>query len=511
MPSDKNIIKFILAVLGLFTLIMGVLIFIHPTAIYPDPSMGFQVLRSMRMGAPFNVLVSPDTADIAQNTDRFLSWWSPGQYLVPYLFVGLFKLNLGQATAVVSTLGSVIGLAGLYVFFKKIGFTPLISAISIAFIASQQAYFIPFVFYNGGEVLVFAFSGWFLYGCACFTKPSWQMFVFLLSSGVIGFFCKSAFLWIFLSGALYLWIQLSNGKKLISWIINGISIGIPFILSLGIIYIAYLSKGDNPASDAMGIKLAWETFSFPLASPLLAAFSIDDITNGIINQPIGILILLALLSLGLVIYCFKSIPNNNYTLLLGILYGVAVLFYGANFLRQANISYEARHMRLMGLIITPAIIYLLSRIKPMYWTVLAVMWLFILNKNYKFTTGEYHRNASQASHGSTGLAQIFIDQPTLNYITQLDKQQSNAIFVFTSADIGLEINHGRIIIVPEIDGALQPDRPLDNYPGHDGPVYIVLPKACMGAKADMYMKEFPGYTNFVLHQPGKDYVVYAAQ
>jgi hypothetical protein len=510
MPSDNLLTKYILAFTGLVTLVISVLVFIHPPAIFPDPGWGFHVLRSMQMGAPFNTLANPDTEDIAKNTFRFLSWWSPGQYLAPYLFIALFKLNLGQATALVAGIGSFIGLAGFYTFFKKIGFTSLISAISIAFIASQQAYFIPFVFYNGGEILLFAFSGWFLYGCACFKKADWLLTVFILLSGLVGFFCKSSFLWIYLSGALFLWIRLSNGKKLLNWLINGFTIGVPAIVSLAIIQFVYLSKGDNPASDSIGIKLTWESFSFPLASPLLAGFSIDDLADGIINRPLIILIVLALLSLALVVYICKTNPNKNYVLLICILYTVAVLFYGINFLRQANISYEARHMRLIGLIITPGIIFLLSRIKLQYRMVLMLIWVFILFKSYRYIHAEYNRNIHEAAHGTTGLAQIFIDQPTLNYVTRLDEQQRNAIFVFISNDIGLEVKHNRIITFNPLDDALVAEN-LYTYKGHAGPVYMVLPKTFEGAKAGVYMKSFPGYHHFTIQQASKDYLIYLVQ
>ncbi|QKJ30457.1 hypothetical protein HQ865_12045 [Mucilaginibacter mali] len=511
MLSEKKITQLILAATALFTVIMGALIFVHPPALYPDPGWGFKVMRSMQAGSPFNTLISPDHEDIAQNGSVFLSWWSPGQYLVPYFFISVFKLKMGPAVALTISLCSLCGLAGLNTFFKKIGFPPLISAVSIAFIASQQIYLIPFIFYNGGEVILFAFTGWFLYGCCYFTRVSWQLMIFVLLSGVVGFFCKSAFLWIYLAGLAYLWIRLSTGSKIVSWLINGISIGVPAVLSLATIYLGYLSKGDNPAANVNGIKWAWETFCFPLASPLLTALPIDDFSNGIINYPVGITIVLALLSVALIVYLCKTTPNSSYTLLVLILYGVAVLFYSINFLRQANISYEARHMRIIGLVITPGIIYALSKINRVYWLLFALIWLYIIKVNYTFLSTGYERNVSSSGHGSTGLAQVFIDQPTLNYLSALDAAQRNAIFVFITPDAGLEINHNRVITYPEIDDNLQPQNDFDKYAGHKGPLYIVLPKSYVGTKASMYFKNFPGYSNFELAQPGKNYVIYSAK
>jgi hypothetical protein len=262
MPTNTSN-KLILALTGLFTLITGVLVFMRPAAVFPDPSWGFQVMQGMQKGGAFNMLPGPDMGNIAKNNPTFLSWWSPGQYLTPYFFISLFKLNIGQANAVVALLCSGLGLAGFYACFKKLGFNPIISALSIAFIACQQAYMVPFVFYNGGEVLLFAFAGWFLYGCTSFTKAGWTEMLFICASGIIGFFCKSSFLWIYFSGSLYLWIRLSSGKAIAKWLLNGLSIGISAIIALATIYVGYLSKGENPASDSGGLKVGLGNILLP--------------------------------------------------------------------------------------------------------------------------------------------------------------------------------------------------------------------------------------------------------
>lgn len=511
MSSQKIITRLILSLTAAFTLFMAVYIYMHPPALYPDPGWGFKVMRSMQTGSPFNILTSPDHEDIAKNSHGFMSWWSPGQYLVPYFFITALKLNIGQAVALTVSLCSLCGLAGLYLFFKKSGFSRFISAISIAFIASQQIYIIPFVFYNGGEVILFAFIGWFLYGCCHFSKIGWQIIVFVFLSGIVGFFCKSAFLWIYIAALAFLWIRLSTGKKIAAWLISGLCIGTPAILSLVLIYVTYLSKGDNPAANVNGLKLAWETFCFPLASPLLTALPIDDFSNGIINHPVGIIIALALLSVAIFIYVYQMVPNANYRLLLTMLYITAVAFYGINFLRQANISYEARHMRVIGLVITPGIILTISKLKKIYWLLPALVWVYIIKINYKFLYTGFDRNANWSAHGSTGLAQLFIDQSTLKYITHLDNAAHNAVFVFITPDAGLEILNNRVITYPQIDDNLQPENDFDKYAGHAGTLYIVLPKLYMGTKASMYLKNFPGYSNFEVTQPGKNYIVYTAK
>lgn len=520
MTNNNKLHKLILTATGLFTLLCGLLVFLHPQAVFPDAAWGFQVLRGMHMGGSFNLLPKPNMADIAKNNPSFLSWWSPGQYLVSGVFIGLFKATLGRSVAITATLCSFTGLAGLYRFFKKVGFSSLIAAISIAFITSQLAFAVPFVFYNGGEVLLFAFTGWFLYGCTYFEKAGWQLVVLIFISGIAGFFCKSSFLWIYFSGCLYLWIRLSYPKKINSWIINGLCIGIAAILSLMVIYAAYMSKGENPASDALGIKLTWETFTFPMAGPLLAGFSVDDLTGGLIYHTgpapfnplwtIILLLLCAVISLVLIASIIRYSPSSDYKLLLVVFYIVSVLFFGISFLRQSNISYEARHLRVIGLIVIPGIVYLLSKIKISYRIIFGLLWVFIACSSFKYLYKGNHRNAYETAHSSSGIAQPLIDQTTLNDIHLLDEQQRNAIFVFISPDLGLEITHNRIITLNPVNDDLNTDN-IYTYEGHAGPIYIVLPQTYVGAKAAIYLQSFPGYANFTMNKPGKGYVIYSAK
>src|SRR6476469_6054610 len=151
MTLKNNLHKIILFTLGAFTIVFGALAFLHTAAIFPDPGWGFQVMRAMEHGAPFNTLINPDPENISKNTATFLTWWSPGQYFIPHLFKFIFNINTGKAAAITSALFTLIGLFGYYLFFRRICFSKIISAVSIAFIASQQFFVVPFVFYNGGE------------------------------------------------------------------------------------------------------------------------------------------------------------------------------------------------------------------------------------------------------------------------------------------------------------------------------------------------------------------------
>jgi hypothetical protein len=518
--EQNNSYKTILKIIFIFVLAAGVILFFIPPAVFPDAGMGFQVLRCMQSGGGFNNFVSPDQGDISQNYTEFLTWWSPGQYLVPYWFKLLSGINTGQAIAITVTICQLCGLAGFYNFFKKAGFTPLIAVISLVFIICQIAFMVPFVYYNGGEVLLFAFEGWFLYGCITIKKPGAALVLFVLLSGWLGFFFKSSFLWMYAAGLCCLWIRLNDGSKnLLQWLRKGLWIGIPAAVSLAVIYIFYISKGQSPATTSNGFKVTLETFSFPLASPLLSGFSFDDLVHGLIyhtglpvfNPEWGIIILIAiaLLSILVVLSIIRYVPYGNYRLLLGFFYGSALLFFGFSYLNHLNISYEARHFRILGLLIIPGIIYLVSRLKFGYKLLFALLFIGITCSSFTYLVKGYEINSASAK-GPSGIAQTNIDQQSLNQLMKLDRENKNATFVFIRHDIGLELSHNRLIILPPIGDDLKINTDDYTYEGFAGPLYIVLPESYNGPKEKMIMKSFPGYAGWNVSMLSDNYVLYEA-
>ena len=52
-------------------------------SLYPDPSYGFLVRKSVAAGAPWNHMTAPKPDNIAEDHSYFYAVWSPGQYVVP--------------------------------------------------------------------------------------------------------------------------------------------------------------------------------------------------------------------------------------------------------------------------------------------------------------------------------------------------------------------------------------------------------------------------------------------
>ncbi|RYU91665.1 hypothetical protein EWM62_06930 [Mucilaginibacter terrigena] len=519
--SYTPIHRIILLTVFVVVTVLGVLTIITPSAIFPDASWGFLVMRSMQMGGAFNVLTKPDQQNIASNVSEFISWWSPGQYLLPHFFKTIFGLNTGQAAAVTTALCQIIGLAGFYSFFKKAGFTPLITALSLVVIICQQAFFTPYIFYTGGEILLFAFTGWFLYGCLVFTKANWKFALFVLLSGWIGFICKSSFIWIYAAGLLFTWVQISKGLSGIrAWVLKGFWVAIPAVASVVVIYILYLNKGVNPSSGSNGFDLSWKTLAFPIASPLLSGFSVDDLFNGLIfhnddailspGWVMLVILLLAVLSVVLIYAIYRNAPNKSYQAILIIFYSVSILFFGSAYMRKLDISYEARHFRVMGLLIIPGLLHLFSHYKMVFRVALGLAIGGIMFFTIQFYLTGYYGLKNYTAYGTSGIGQQFIDQQSLNYIKLLDDRNKNATFVFFSPDIGLEIQHNRAIILPALSKDININFDEYLHKGHAGPLYILMPSHYIGIRASVILKSFPGYKGFSLKELSDDYVLYFA-
>jgi hypothetical protein len=246
-----------------------------------------------------------------------------------------------------------------------------------------------------------------------------------------------------------------------------------------------------------GLKLNWETFSFPLASPLLSGFSADDLSNGLIfhNDPpifngvwaIVVLLLLAILSLALIRAILVYVPNKNYRLMLIIFYSVSVVFFSYAYLRQMDISYEARHFRLIGLLVIPGTVCLFSYLNQAYKIMFGILALFIMTFSLMFYIEGYNRLKNENPHGASGIAQQFIDREAMDYIAKLDKQNHNALFVFISPDLGLDIVNNRFITLEPLDPDISINYNEWVHKGHSGPIYILLPSKYIGIRASVYL------------------------
>jgi hypothetical protein len=496
----------LLIALIIIALAMGITLFCVPPFLGTDPSQGFLVLRSMNAGGPFNCVSAVNQGDISQSHNDFLAWWSPGQYMVPWLAEKASGLNLGKSIALVVFAANVSGLAGLYFFFRKTGFSTTVVLLSLLFIVCQRQFVIPGVYYNGGEIMLFSFYGWFLYGCLTFSKTGIRQVLFIIAAGFFGFFLKSSFLWMYAAGLLFMVLHTWRQHNIWTDVKNKVlCMALPAALVVGTIYSTYISRGESPGTVAAGLKLSLLAFCYPTAMPVLAGFSIDDMLHGIADRvdpqrlpetyTAPILAAGALLSVLLVWAILRTSKNRNYNLLLLCFFGVSVIFFVVSYLRQMDISMETRHYRVISILIVPGFITLIGRAGRPLRYIAAGLCLLIAASSFMFLyNGTFNNN--RASKALTGITQPNIDQRSLNQLIRLDGTKTKLIFVLTGDDIGLELTHHRIVPLQPIPDDLKIDMGDYRYYGHSDPLYVVLPKEYAGPREAIIKSAFPGYHIF---------------
>src|ERR1700694_1133477 len=67
-----------------------------PPSLGQDPSQGVMEWRTLAAGGPMNSIITPDPADISRDRATLVTWWSPGQYLIPGILT-LLGIRLGTA------------------------------------------------------------------------------------------------------------------------------------------------------------------------------------------------------------------------------------------------------------------------------------------------------------------------------------------------------------------------------------------------------------------------------
>ncbi|MBS1527138.1 MAG: hypothetical protein JST19_15910, partial [Bacteroidetes bacterium] len=224
-----------------------------------------------------------------------------------------------------------------------------------------------------------------------------------------------------------------------------------------------------------------------------------------------LLVLLAMLSVWLVCVVLKRTSDPNYRLLVKVFYIVSVLFFGYVYLRKMPISYEARHFRIIGLIVIPGTIYWIGQLKLTGRALFTLAWTGIAVSSIIYATKGFIYNKNKSAHGTTGIAQKAIDQRSLDQILALDKKNTNAIFVFVNESLGLEIKHNRVITLEPIGDNLTINLDDYEYDGHAGPLYIILPENYNGPKEKMILKAFPDYKGWYGSMLSDNYVMYQAR
>ena len=273
----------LIAALILIPMAVGAVAFQIGIPMTSDPAWGFLSLEFMRHGAGFNYLVFPVSSNIAVDYRKFLTLWTPGQYLIPDVFMQL-GLRLGASIVVTNVFFSTAGMLGWYGLYRTFGFSPKTIAISCLLMMFTQWFLVSINVYYGGENLLFGIAPWI-------AMLFWRLRRLRLSSALPLILAVLATAFIKLSGipfALALLAANVLSGPFSSVLRRGVTAGIVIIVFGLVLYFGWMARGPTAATLAMPVReagLSLISFAFPVVAPVASIFGFTNFLDELLLCP----------------------------------------------------------------------------------------------------------------------------------------------------------------------------------------------------------------------------------
>ncbi len=372
--------RLLLALVILLFVIYALCLIIQGTGTFADVLRGYYSLDQWQHGGNFNTLTYKDGC--AQSS-VFLSWWTPGQYLLPFALMKTVLPRLAEAQNVLILLFLFLALTGYYRLFKVLGFDRRISLLALLLIESHQLFFWQTLLYYGGSLFELGLLPWFLLFLLYIQKKAhWRSVIYLVLPALMLFTFKATFLLHTFTGLLALFLLAGKGKPAFRTAL--ISSGL--VVAAGC-YFAFLQFGETPSTafdygtyDSVP-NSAWTDCTNAMASvsgiftgiaPILHKVLLHETRfNGL---SFSLLLLLALATLLLFVKIYRSgNPGARFLVIFtGGFFGMMSLLY----LSDKAVSYDLRHFAPLSFCFFPFILRELYKRLPA-WSVVIVSGLLI--------------------------------------------------------------------------------------------------------------------------------------
>jgi hypothetical protein len=345
--------------------VLGGISLLVPPFINSDSGQGFLAWRGTLVGA-VNYIIYPDRANIARDSAVFLTYLSPGQYLVPGT-ISLLGVPLGIAmtlTVALSLLSSLIGwVMVVRAFAPRTSLATVVAVLIGSFHYSTHA----FSTYHGGEILLQAATPWLI--LTAYRVPQIDLVpaaVLVAGAVLFAFFAKLTGL-IIVAAALVAssLVGLKFSRRISNGMIGG---ALGALATLAVVYVTFLSRGWSAVSET-NWSLPFENIAFASLAPWVAGMSLADpiesiyfalpkqtftaITTSSTNpwQPAYLLVVVpaALLVAGLVLFWRpQTTDEKKFRLFCLWFYGVVAAVFILLFIHGALIELDERHFRSVG-------------------------------------------------------------------------------------------------------------------------------------------------------------------
>lgn len=394
-----------------------------------DSIRGFEILEQYKQGADFNTL---NYTSVNEPLIRYsVSWWAPGQWLLPLAiqFLGISNYQHIQAISILLLL--LLSFWAYWRLFRALGIESWIRSLSMLILVTSPLFYWQSLMFHGSDLLLLAFLPWFfLLLLRVKKKRTIWSYTSLILLGIIGVYLKTSFLILFAGGTLFLFF---GGQHTLKERIK--SNYFYFIAALAVLIFTktILLQGETPGSavDHEG----WFGVPNTISGDLLHAFAspLGSISNlsSIIQAQSALHGVSILQVLGLAVLAVLSFWILIRVLLRNEDYGKLLLFVGYSFfvvmtvlyLSDRAVSYEMRHFAPLSFLFVPAILDTIQTfLGKTILLIISALLLFFNVHNYWFQASYL---AEQATVNGIKLSQE--DTELANFIQRWDSNQSSSL------------------------------------------------------------------------------------
>jgi hypothetical protein len=486
-----------------------------PPSLSHDAGWGMLEWRTYATGGPINTIVGPDAADISRDRARYVTWWSPGQYLSPGIFA-LLGIRLGAALSLTVGVSLLCCLLGWIQVAKHFGLSSRTAMLVVGFMATFRYSTLPFGIYNGGEILLQGLTPWlFLAGFLVPAVSAIRGAGLACLAILIAFFAK-------LTGVMVASAALFAGCVEALLRLRRITVGmiggaVGAVLAFGVLQVGWFSHGTTPASGA-GWSFRVGDVLFALGTPWVAGISWTDMLTSLLNRRhpalVGgpengnlFLILWLLIPPSLVFLtaivkgwqeCTHDANLRRLLVITACFYAVCAFAMSAIFSHGGDVSLEERHLRAAGMLIFVCVLALTSNLPRRSVSRLAVVALCVVMSLYgslAFAYRAWSTKPGEIDHYSR-THQPNVDEGAIELLrTAFAHEGRDALFVFPSTDAANVLAPSARILSNHIEFELEETISARTYRGKvRGRLYVVMPtRIAQSAKGTLLLKEFLDY------------------
>lgn len=482
--------------------------FLIPPAMVFDTAKGFIVLRSMLAGGPFNYEPSPDPANIAHSVLTYLTWWSPGQYLVPGIFVRL-GADDGLAISLTTLIAALIGLVGWIRVARSFHVSCFVMTLFVIGLTTFRYAEYNFRFFDGGEALVFAAYPWTLIALRwAIERPPIFAFAVTLATAIGIFFAKLSGLFAFAATVSAIGVlSIVQRRRIAPWIF---AMGAASAIAALLLLLFWTGRGQTPLSSA-SYGFNWPVIFFPIAAATFSGFSLHELADWLLLRPSAPLLsnlgdtsyVLGPIALLLMIWAWIQLRKTRYRPM-AILLLTIVAFYSAAFIAlylrsvsHTSVPFEERYFRYAGILSFLLLLIAADQWRNKFARAITVLLVagFSTYGLASYTSGL--RALRGHYDAASGTSMIRVPQAVLVYLrSQMASHQwQNAVVVVPELEAANGLPNYRILFSFELlDDIPAQEITQQRWAGRVDKLFVMMePQMRDDGKADIVLKTFLDY------------------